>query len=210
MRMEWERKQKWDGDGWWFASLTHRETLWAECDRQHAHVLCWVFYSRVVKLALDSRRVCVCVWMGGCQFKPEQEVWDPESWESHVRMRPSSALPWQASAPSVLPAGRPARSPPPRHIWTHKGAHTHTPPPPPPAFFASRTSMLTESRTKCARHRCAYDEFVDQIASWWWWCKRDDFRGRMSQQASQLWFDIHTEPHVSFSLREHQFMCFWA
>lgn len=44
---------------------------------------------------------------GGCQSRLEQEVWDPESWGSHVRMWPSSALPWQASAPSALPAGRP-------------------------------------------------------------------------------------------------------
>lgn len=67
--------------------------------------------------------MCASVWVWGEGFRPEQEVWDPESWGSHVRMWPSSALPWQASAPSVLPAGRPARSPPPRHIWTHKGVH---------------------------------------------------------------------------------------
>lgn len=86
-----------------------------------------VVSSRVANQAVVWTSVlsaCVCDCGGGrIGFRPEQEVWDPESCGSHVRMWPSSTLPWQASAPSVLPAGRPARSLPPRHIWTHKGAH---------------------------------------------------------------------------------------
>lgn len=55
------------------------------------------------------------------RLRPKQDVWDPESWGSHVRMWPSSALPLQDSAPSVLPAGRG-----PRRARRHPDTYGHT------------------------------------------------------------------------------------
>lgn len=96
----------------------------------------------------------------GCQSRLEQEVWDPESWGSHVRMWPSSALPWQASAPSALPAGRPSFPATKTHMDTQRCTLSLPPSLPPDGCAAAdvRARSLAERTVKDERQA---DEFVD-------------------------------------------------
>ena len=187
-------------------TLTRRETLWAECDRQLAHVLCSAFYSMVVKQAagLDPGLVCVSVYVDG-----EGKGLSIQAWTGGVGSR-KLGVPCEnvavaglgtICAPSRAPSAFPATQ---THMDTQRCSLSL---PPSHGCAVTHTRSLTGSGEKhtwdrTARDERKDDEFVDcavnrMMVSWWQcWCKCDDFRGIISQQRGQLCSDIHTNSYL--------------